>query len=252
MLDMCPSARQNSRRSKRILAMAIFFCLMASAGVLLYLAIHHLWNKSTAPGYMAGVAAVFSVLLQEAAFVVRFRQLRGSYEDKRNLALKHRLDRTISLVVLLGIVGAMTGEVLNNEPLTALDDIAALAATVMLVYKLIGLFLNHFAQVEESSLPNTDHTRYLETALRVYGVITVDQLSVDRLGDFLHLHLRISVDPQISIQEAQEIGNRVKVLLLTRFSHLQEVEIEVTPYDPGYPYKSNQQRNELTESTLLQ
>ncbi|MNI78076.1 hypothetical protein D3C73_1344240 [compost metagenome] len=50
---------------------------------------------------------------------------------------------------------------------------------------------------------------------------------------------KISVNPRLTVQEANIIANRAKVLLMSRFSHVSDVSILILPYDPGYPYKSN-------------
>ncbi|MNO00897.1 hypothetical protein D3C81_2208860 [compost metagenome] len=52
--------------------------------------------------------------------------------------------------------------------------------------------------------------------------------------------------------EANDIANRAKVLLMNRFSHVSDVSIQVLPYDPGYPYKSNNEGPGDDLPTLIQ
>ncbi|MNT92350.1 hypothetical protein D3C72_2336150 [compost metagenome] len=63
---------------------------------------------------------------------------------------------------------------------------------------------------------------------------------------------KISVNPRLTVQEANIIANRAKVLLMSRFSHVSDVSILILPYDPGYPYKSNHDDASDNSTTLIQ
>jgi divalent metal cation (Fe/Co/Zn/Cd) transporter len=77
----------------------------------------------------------------------------------------------------------------------------------------------------------------LETALRVKGVIAVNDLRAREHGHYVIVDIKISVNPKITVIEGHDIGKSVKHQLLTKFSHVSDVFVHVNPYDPGYPYK---------------
>lgn len=244
--------RTNLETSSKLLPAVLFsFCLLLAAAWIIYTSIARLISKPAGPNYIAGIAALLSLLLKEAAFQARLRQLRGTLEEKQRLTSEHRLAMTASFIVLIGVVGSMTGDITDNGFLLKLDPIAAVAAALILVINVIRTLVQAVSDAA-TEVPQIDNAKYLETAQRVYGVITADQLSVEEFGGSLLVYMRISVDPGITIQEANEVAARVKTLLLTRFSHLHDAEVSVAPFDPGYPYKSNQQKNEFDEPTLLQ
>ncbi|MFS0727402.1 cation diffusion facilitator family transporter [Paenibacillus sp. 1P07SE] len=163
-----------------------------------------------------------------------------------------RTDLLASAVALVGIAGALCGEVFAMPMLYYLDPAAAFIIAIIVLmsgYRLIsGLVL----QGHKLSLQEEDAEELMQTVQRIEGVITVEDLKAWEQGHYVAVELRISVNPRISVLEGQEIAKRVRELLLKRFIHISDVYISVDPYDPGYPYKSNHDPNQESMPTLLQ
>ncbi|MNP76058.1 hypothetical protein D3C76_1732290 [compost metagenome] len=87
---------------------------------------------------------------------------------------------------------------------------------------------------------------------RVHGVIRVEHLKALEQGNYVNLQVKISVNPRITVMEAQDISECARKLLQHRFVHVGEVHMDVVPYDPGYPYKSNYELPDNDIPTLLQ
>ncbi|WP_223069213.1 cation diffusion facilitator family transporter [Paenibacillus caui] len=205
-----------------------------------------------APDYVAGIAAVLSIGLQEAAFQVRLRHTQPFTSDRRRLIKDHWQAMLASFIVLIGVVGALTGRALDEEVLLYLDPLAAITVSMLVLWKMAEMLFRSLAALPAERNEQHDEAKLLDTVQRVYGVITVDQLLVEERGFNVQVYVIISVNPRISIQEAGEIAGRAKVLLLNRFSYITAVEVRAQPYDPGYPYKSNCEKNDQDEPTLLQ
>ncbi|ANS75470.1 hypothetical protein AWM70_13350 [Paenibacillus yonginensis] len=206
----------------------------------------------TAPHYAAGMAAILSIGINEALFHNQFRQA-GRSETRNKLLADRRLSLFSSIIVVIGVVCAMTGDLLDNDVLLEFDPAAAIVVGILVLWK-VGRML-YETIIHASTVPepeyDTQQQQMMETIQRVYGVITVEELQIADRGSKLAVYAQISVNPRISMHEAVEIAGRAKVLLLRRFSYIQEAEVRVMPYDSGYPYKSNYEIKNQDE-TLLQ
>jgi divalent metal cation (Fe/Co/Zn/Cd) transporter len=88
--------------------------------------------------------------------------------------------------------------------------------------------------------------------LRMNGVIAVEACEAREQGHYVVATLTINVNPRITVQEGHDISQRVRWLLMHRFTHLSDVVIYVKPFVPDYPYKSNDTSSQEEISTILQ
>lgn len=88
--------------------------------------------------------------------------------------------------------------------------------------------------------------------LRMNGVIAVEACEAREQGHYVVATLTINVNPRITVQEGHEISQRVRWLLMHRFTHLSDAVIYVKPFVPEYPYKSNDSSSQQEISTILQ
>ncbi|WP_110931795.1 cation diffusion facilitator family transporter [Paenibacillus bouchesdurhonensis] len=206
-----------------------------------------------APGYMSGVAIVISIALREIVFQIQHRQNRkhsGSTSLSYIEMQRHSL--YTSIVVLLGVFGAMTGEAWDIPLMLYIDPAAALIVACLVFWKGYRLIFGAIYSKPKSKAQMEDKLPFIETVQRVHGVITVDEMKIKDSGHYISVAAMISVNPRISVLEANHIANRAKILLLNRFSQISDVNIQVMPYDPGYPYKSNYEGSNNDLPTLLQ
>ncbi|CAI6079191.1 Manganese efflux system protein MneP [Paenibacillus sp. JJ-100] len=209
-------------------------------------------GELVAPGKSVLLVAVAALAVKEAIFQFQYRYFRKRNQyQAMSYALQHRRALYCSLTVLIGIIGAMAGEETGLNLLLYLDPTAALIASGFILYKGYRMIVDTVYGSLVQELEQEDATDYKETVQRVYGIITIEHLVAREQEHDVTIELVISVNPRISILEAQEIANRAKTLLLTRFSHVKEVQIQAIPYDPGYPYKSNHELPDH-EATLIQ
>lgn len=88
--------------------------------------------------------------------------------------------------------------------------------------------------------------------LRINGVIAVEACEAREQGHYVVATLTINVNPRITVQEGHEIAQRVRWLLMHRFTHLSDAVIYVKPFVPEYPYKSNDTSSQEEMTTILQ
>ncbi|MCM3785575.1 cation transporter [Neobacillus mesonae] len=192
------------------------------------------------------------------AFVVReiwFQyEWRRSYKDKQaihRMGRYHRLALYNSLIVLAGITLAMIGNQIEYSLFLYGDPLAALIASGIVIWKGYVLISDYFlGQKERGNLRDTYD--YMETVQRVHGIVTVEHMTAYDRQKGICIDMKITVNPRMTITEAQEVSERAKTLLMGRFDCIEEVNVEVMPYLSEYPYKSNCELAERESTTLLQ
>ncbi|OME90427.1 cation diffusion facilitator family transporter [Paenibacillus sp. FSL H7-0942] len=209
-------------------------------------------SEPEAPGKSVLLVAVAALAVKEAIFQFQYRYFRKRNQSQAlAYAQQHRRALYCSLTVLIGIIGSMAGEETGLSMLLYLDPTAALIASCFVLHKGYRMIVDTVYGSLVQELEQEEASDFKETVQRVYGIITIEHLVAREQEHDVTIELVISVNPRISILEAQEIANRAKTLLLTRFSHVKEVQIQAIPYDPGYPYKSNHELPDH-EATLIQ
>jgi divalent metal cation (Fe/Co/Zn/Cd) transporter len=204
---------------------------------------------------VAAMMAVFSIVINEVVIQAQIRNVQSQKNGRHYFIKKHWQALFASVIVLIGIIGSMIGEVIDSAPLLYFDPIAALLVSGIVAWKIIDMITSSLfrsEQGEESKHVYNEQTQLMATVQRVYGVITVEELTIQEQGTMLDVKVAITVDPRTSIQEAYEIAGRAKALLLKRFTCIRDIDMRALPYGPGYPYKSNYARSPEDGHTLLQ
>ncbi|THF83833.1 cation diffusion facilitator family transporter [Cohnella fermenti] len=198
-----------------------------------------------APGWSAVAVIILGIVAREG--LVRYRRRYESTLGMRADSARgeSRSDIFASLTALVGSVGAMTGDIVNVPSLYFLDPAAGIVIGVFVMKSGYQLVHGVIRSTESDSLNEMDVQTLLEAAQRVDGVVAVEDLRARELGHYIIVDLTIRVNPRITVFEGQDIAHRVRRQLTKRFLHVADANIHVQPFDPGYPYKSNHQEEEL-------
>lgn len=235
---------------------AIFFSVFLLMGSvqLGIAAITDIAEADTAPPETFVLAAVLlSMAIRETLFQVKLRLTRRKADvDLQSLVEKHRQSLFSSVIVLAGIFGAMGGQAWDMPAMAYLEPSAAILVALHVLIQVYRLVKRSVYGSPASQLREEDAASLIETVQRVHGVITVDDLKAQENGHYVTVTAKISVNPKITVMEANDIANRAKMLLLNRFSHITDVRIQVAPYEAGYPYKSNTEESDSDLPNLLQ
>jgi cation diffusion facilitator family transporter len=206
-------------------------------------------GQQQAPGWGAVAAIAAGMAVREA--LVRYKRRRDSVTGFRGERPgEHRSDIFASLTALVGTSAAASGKMLDIPFLYVLDPAAGLVISVFVLRMGYRLTAGVIRQRERSSLGEVEAQSLLEAVQRIDGVIAVDDLRTREHGHYIVVDLIIRVNPRISVMEGQDIAQSVRRHLTKRFLHVSDVSVQVQPYDPGYPYKSNHQDEEWP--TVLQ
>ena len=204
------------------------------------------------PHISALIAAVIAFTFAEIWFQYEWRH---TYKDAERSIMKHYFEQHryafyTSLLVLTGIILSMIGKSFDYFYLLYADPIAALVTSGIVIWRSYLLITGHIPRQKEESYVDTYD--YMQTVQRVHGIVTVEHICAYEREEGIHIDLTITVNPRMTVAEAQEVAERSKVLLMGRFEQVSSVQLKVVPYQSEYPYKSNCDLAERETNTLLQ
>lgn len=201
--------------------------LMAVAGALAFDNVARLLqnNEVGRPGRLALVVALLSVVSKEWLYHYTVRAAHRIRSDLlRANAWHHRSDALSSIVVFVGIGGAMLG-------FPRLDSVGAVIVAVMIAHIGWSLLWDSTRELVDTALPDDQVNAMRAIAEAVDGVREVHSLRTRLMGGATVLDIHIQVDPGISVSEGHQIGVWVARQLRQTFDHIHDVTFHVDPED---------------------
>ncbi|MEC0184459.1 cation diffusion facilitator family transporter [Paenibacillus peoriae] len=246
---------RNGEKVRAVISVVLSILVLMSGLQLAISAVRSLSSpEPQAPDLYALITAFVALVLREALFQFQYRySIKHGHKAEADLYANHeRYSLYASLIALIGMIGAMTGKAMEWPALLYLDPTAALLVACMVLRKGYLMVMNTAYQAPARPLQEEDSRGFMETIQRVYGIVTIEHFHAKEAGHFITVDVTISVNPRITVQEAQQIADRAKNLLLARFPQVTHVQIQFIPYQAGYPYKSNHELPDNDVSSLLQ
>lgn len=156
------------------------------------------------PGWLAFGIAVLSVLVKEGLYhyTVRVARQTGSALLRAN-AWHHRSDAFSSVVVIIGIGGALAG-------MLWLDAVAAAIVGLMLGWVGWRLLGEAATELVDTGLSDRELEALAETIDAVVGVCGHGRLRSRRMGGRIFVDVRIEVDQTISVRAGCQIAEQVR------------------------------------------
>lgn len=182
-------------------------------------------EKLAIPGmitlWVAGASIASKEILYQYTMIVA-RRVKSSLLEAN--AWHHRTDAISSIVVFVGIAGAMWG-----YPM--LDSIAAIIVALMICK--IGWELGHqsFQELVDTGLDQETLAQVEQAVLDVHGVKQLHMLRSRRMGHMALVDLHILVAPRLSVSEGHQISEAVEMALIEQFEEIQDVTVHIDPED---------------------
>lgn len=201
------------------------FLLLAVAAGFLFDSISRLLRpeRLLQPGWVALVAAVVSVVAKEMLFHYTRRVARRTNSALIDAnAWHHRSDALSSLVVIVGVSGAMFG-------LFWLDAVAAIVVAVMVGWVGWRFIGSSVAELVDTGLSARKLKELERLILSVDGVRGHRQLRTRRMGGQAFMDVQILLDGHLSLVEADAIAVRVQKLLIEQVPEMTDVMVGVRP-----------------------
>ncbi len=199
-----------------LLAVAAGFLLDASSRLLL-------GQDMIVPGQLALWVALGSVLAKEAMFHATRRVARrtGSSLMLAN-AWHHRSDALSSLVVIVGVGGAMLG-------LIWFDALAAAIVALMLAWVAWKLLAGASLELVDTGLSRKELAVMAATIDGVAGVRGFQDLRTRLMGGQVLVDVQILVDGQITVAEADLVADQVRQALIEQLPGRADITIGIRP-----------------------
>ncbi|OYD09898.1 cation diffusion facilitator family transporter [Paludifilum halophilum] len=182
------------------------------------------------PGWMAVLAAFVSMLAKEGMFQYKYRLGKriGSQAVVAN-AWEHRSDVYSSLAALIGIGGAVLGDLFGISALVYLDAAAGVFVSLLVLKMAYSLAKESIHSTLDHVLHEEDAAELVKAAAGVAGVRRVDELHAREHGFYVIVDVKVAVDPDISVAAGHRIGKRVKETLIHTYDHVLGVLVHVNP-----------------------
>ncbi len=179
------------------------------------------------PGWIALSAAVISVAVKEGLYWYTRRVARRTRSELLMAnAWHHRSDAMSSVVVIVGILGAIGG-------LLWLDAVAAILVAVMVGHIGIKFVFRALTELVDTAVP-ADTQRELEALIMtVDGVRGFRDLRTRTMGGQTVMDVRILLDPELSLAEADQLARRVRRCLLSASVDVFDVVVSIAPVPPA-------------------
>jgi len=179
-----------------------------------------------APGFIALVAAVVSVVVKEAIYWITIRVAKriNSPTLVAN-AWHHRSDAFSSIGVLAGIGGA----ILLGEKFYLLDPIAAVVVSFFIGRIAVKLLWDASKELMERSLPEETERQIKQLIESIDGLQNVHSLRTRRIGSHIAIDSHVRIEPTTTVFDAHEKVEAAEVLLRQEFGDDTCISIHIEP-----------------------
>ncbi len=211
------------QRIETLATLGVGLLLLALGAGFLIDSISRLLNpeRLLAPGWLAFGIAVASVLVKEALYQYTARVARQTESALlRANAWHHRSDALSSMVVIVGIAGALAG-------LLWLDSVAAAIVGIMLGWVGWRLIGEAATELVDTGLSGRELRALSHTIAAVPGVCHHDRLRSRRMGGRIFVDVRIHLAPEVRVTEAEAISARVSRRMVEQLPGQADVVISI-------------------------
>ena len=192
-----------------------------------YDAVRRLFEPDTLlhPGWLALLVAAISVLAKEIIYhytmrvakKLRSRMLRAN-------AWHSRSDAISSIIVFVGVLGAMSG-------LDYLDAIAAICVALMITKIGWDLAWHSIRELIDTALDEEQVDKIRQTIKAVDGVVALHMLRSRRMGPDALIDVHIQVEPKLSVSEGHQISEMVRHRVIADIDEVTDVTVHIDPED---------------------
>lgn len=201
--------------------------LLVFVGVgIMYDAMHNLlFDKMVRPQLYVLWVAIASVVVKEVLYYYtkRVAERIGSNLVHAN-AWHHRSDAASSIVVVIGITGALMGY-------NYLDVIAAFIVGGMIVNGGWWLGWSSVRELVDTGVDEDKHHLIEQTIQAILGVKAIHQLRTRSMGNKILVDVHVLVDEKLSVSEGHHIALQVHYQLMEKMPAITDVTVHIDPED---------------------
>lgn len=184
-------------------------------------------ERLEAPGMLAFVAALVSVLSKEAVY--RYTVIKGRRLNSKAVianAWHHRSDALSSVGTMAGIGGA----IFLGDTWRVLDPLAALVVSLFIIRVAWQLMKPSIDELLEKSLPKEMEDTITAVILSFKGVRSPHHLRTRYIGNTIAIEVHIRLDGSMTLNEAHDITKRIEAALKEKFGERTHIGIHMEPW----------------------
>ncbi|MDY6095658.1 MAG: cation diffusion facilitator family transporter [Oscillospiraceae bacterium] len=179
----------------------------------------------TAPGTLAHIAAVASIVVKEALY---WYTILGA-KKINSVSLKaeawhHRSDALSSIGSFVGILGARLG-------VPVLDPIASVVICLFIFKVAYGIFRESIDRLIDHACCDETVEQMREMLAAVPGVLAVDDIKTRLFGSRTYVDVEIAADGDLPLREAHAIAEAAHHTLEREFPEVKHCTVHVNPKD---------------------
>jgi len=203
--------------------------ILAGTAIGIFLdAIHRLLNpeRLLQPSALSLLFAGLAIITKEALYQYTLWVAKRINSDLlRANAWHHRSDAISSLIVLIGVFGA----VLFN--LAWLDAVAAIFVSLFIFKMGIKLALSSVNELVDSAVDTETVNAIHQYLIQLDGIQNVHALRTRKMAGRIIADVHLQVNPLISVSEGHAIAERTFRQLKAEFKDLEDITIHIDPED---------------------
>lgn len=184
-------------------------------------------ERLEAPGMLAFVAALVSVLSKEAVY--RYTVIKGRRLNSKAVianAWHHRSDALSSVGTMAGIGGA----IFLGDTWRVLDPLAALVVSLFVIRVAWQLVKPSIDELLEKSLPKDMEDTITAVILSFKGVRSPHHLRTRYIGNTIAIEVHIRLDGSMTLNEAHDITKGIEAALKEKFGERTHIGIHMEPW----------------------
>jgi cation diffusion facilitator family transporter len=177
------------------------------------------------PGRLALVVAAIGIVAKEGLYwytIVVARRLKS--EMLRANAWHHRSDAISSVVVLIGVGGAVLG-------FGSMDALAAIVVGLMVAKIGWDLGWNALTELVDTALGEDEVGEAKRVIMGIDGVRSVHMLRTRRHGAEASADVHVQVAPRLSVSEGHMISQAVEDRIIEKVGSITDVTVHIDPED---------------------
>ena len=180
------------------------------------------FSSSEAPGLLALVAAVVSIVSKEAMYwYTRYYAKKLDSGALMANAWHHRSDALSSVGALIGIVFARMGY-------RVVEPIASLVICLLILKATYDIFKDAISKMVDSG-DETVEQEIRELALQQKDVLGVDLIHTRVFGNRIYVDIEICADGQMSLEDSHAVAERVHDVIERSFPKVKHIMVHVNP-----------------------
>lgn len=186
------------------------------------------YKTAPAPGMLALIAAIVSIVVKEALFWytwVNARQIRSGALKAE--AWHHRSDALSSVGALIGIGGARFG-------VLVLEPVASIVICLFILKVAVDIFREAVDKMVDHACDTETEDALCACAVRQEGVVKVDMIRTREFGRRIYVDLEISADGHLTLLEAHDIAQRVHDCIENEFPDVKHIMVHVNPAEEAH------------------